>query len=93
MADGRRDLEQEQQRHHSRADDDRHAERVDEVLDGDAGERRHQGHARADERRLDRLADEEPQRRQVAERVAGDEGRERVADPKWRSASVATTQA
>ena len=57
----------------------RHGDRVEEVLDRDAREGVHQRHAVAHERRLGRLAHEQAERREIAQRITTDEGRERVA--------------
>ena len=82
---GRR-LETHQQRHHARGNHGRRRERVEDVLDR---QRRHRGSERnpaAHEGGLRRFADERPQRREIADRVAADHGGKRVTERQrvWR---------
>ena len=74
-------IEQEKEGDRATGDDQGDGQRVEDILERDGRECGHQWRAMADEHGLRRLAEEQAERRDVAEGVAGDERRQRVAQP------------
>ena len=76
LPDGVGQIEADEERDRRGADHRRRRERVEDVLDRERRHRRAERHAVAHEGGLGRLAREEPQGRQVPDRVPGDDGGE-----------------